>query len=134
VIFLKDDHLAKTIINSLNSSFECLQYQGKILSFGEQLKSVQESSELLYKKLPLLCYLIFILATSTPVVTSATGPENLGAVPRRKVHGNLVSWKIGILYNESSNVLALVGKQICVLSLNIALLQVFLRIDILIYS
>jgi hypothetical protein len=27
-------------------------------------------------------------ATSTPVVTSAKGPENLGAVPRRKVHGN----------------------------------------------
>ena len=61
-------------------------------------------------------------ATSTPVVTSVTGPENLGAVPRRKVHGNLVSWNRGILYKECSNVLALVGKRICVLSLNIALL------------
>ena len=61
-------------------------------------------------------------ATSTPVVTSVTGPENLGAVLRRKVHGNLVSWNRGILYNECSNVLALVGKWICVLSLNIALL------------
>ena len=73
-------------------------------------------------------------AKSTPVVTSATGPKNLGAVPRRKVHGNLVSWNRGILYNECSNVLALVGKWICVLSLNIALLQVLLRIDILTYS
>ena len=71
---------------------------------------------------------------STPVVTSTTGPENLGAVPRLKVHGNLVSWNHGILYKECSNVLALVGKQICVLSLNIALLQVLLRIDILTYS
>jgi hypothetical protein len=68
-------------------------------------------------------------ATSTPVVTSsATGPENLGAILRRKVHRNLVSWNRGILYKECSNVLALVGKQICVLSLNIALLQVLLRI------
>ena len=65
---------------------------------------------------------------------SATGPENLGAVPRQKVHGNLVSWNRDILYKECSNVLALVGKQICVLSLNIALLQVLLRIDILTYS
>ena len=73
-------------------------------------------------------------ATSTPVVTSATGPKNLGAVPRRKVHGNLVSWNRDILYNECSNVLALVGKRIYVLSLNIALLQVLLRIDILTYS
>ena len=73
-------------------------------------------------------------AMSTPVVTRATGPENLGAVPRRKVHGNLVSWNRGILYKECSNVLALVGKRICVLSLNIALLQVLLRIDILTYS
>ena len=38
------------------------------------------------------------------------------------------------LYKECSNVLALVGKRICVLSLNIALLQVLLRIDILTYS
>ena len=74
------------------------------------------------------------IAISTPVVTSATGPKNLGAVLRRKVHGNLVSWNRGILYKERSNVLALVGKQICVLSLNIALLQVLLRIDILTYS
>jgi hypothetical protein len=72
--------------------------------------------------------------TSTPVVTRATGPDNLGAVPRRKVHGNLFSWNRGILYKECSNALALVDKQICVLSLNIALLQVFLRIDILTYS
>ena len=50
------------------------------------------------------------------------GPKNLGAVPRRKVHRNLVSWNHGILYYECSNVLALVGKWICVLSLNIALL------------
>jgi hypothetical protein len=61
-------------------------------------------------------------ATSTPVVTSGTGPKNLGTVQRRKVHGNLVSWNRGILYYKCSNVLALVGKQICVLSLNIALL------------
>jgi hypothetical protein len=71
-----------------------------------------------------------LFATSTPVVTSVTGPENLGAIPRRKVHGNLVSWNRGILYKECSNVLALVGKRICVLSLNIALLQMRLRIDI----
>jgi hypothetical protein len=61
-------------------------------------------------------------AKSTPVVTNTTGPENLGAVPRQNVHGNLVSWNCGILYKECSNVLALVGKRICVLSLNIALL------------
>jgi hypothetical protein len=61
-------------------------------------------------------------ATSTPVVTSVTCPENLGAILRRKVHGNLVSWNLGILYKECSNVLALLGKQICVLSTNIALL------------
>jgi hypothetical protein len=73
-------------------------------------------------------------ATSTQVVTSATGPENLGAVLRRKVHGNLVSGNRGILYKECSNVLALVGKWCSVLSLNIALLQVLLRIDILTYS
>ena len=83
----------------------------------------------------------YISATSTPVVTSATGPENLGTVPRRKVHANLVSWNLGIvswnrgiLYKECSIVLALVGKQICVLSLNIALLQVLLRIDFLTYT
>ena len=70
-------------------------------------------------------------ATSTPVVTSEKCPENLDAV---RVHRNLVSWNHGILYKECSNVLALVGKQICVLSLNIALLQVLLRIDILTYS
>ena len=64
-------------------------------------------------------------------------PRKPGSCPeakRRKVHGNLVSWNRGILYKECSNVLALVGKQICVLSLNIALLQVLLRIDILTYS
>jgi hypothetical protein len=55
-------------------------------------------------------------------MTSATGPKNLGAVPRLKVQGNVVSWNCGILYNECFNVLALVGKLICVLSLNIALL------------
>jgi hypothetical protein len=49
-------------------------------------------------------------------------PKSLGTVPGRKVHGNLVSWNSGILYNECSNVLSLVGKWICVLSLNIALL------------
>ena len=65
---------------------------------------------------------------------SSDRPRNLDAVLRQKVHGNLVSWNRGILYNECSNVLALVGKQICVLSLNIALLQVLLRIDILTYS
>jgi hypothetical protein len=75
-----------------------------------------------------------LTATPTSVVTSVTGPENLGAVLRRKVHGNLVSWNCGILYNKCSNVFALVGKWICVLSLNIALLQVLLRIDILTYS
>jgi hypothetical protein len=68
-------------------------------------------------------------ATSTPVVTSATGSENLGTVLRQKVHRNFVSWNHGILYKECSKVLTLVGKQICVLSLNIALLQVLLRID-----
>ena len=67
-------------------------------------------------------------------MTSVTGPENLGNVLKQKVHGNLVSWNRGILYKECSNVLALVGKRICVLSLNIALLQVLLRIDILTYS
>jgi hypothetical protein len=77
---------------------------------------------------------VFNCATSTPVVTSMTGPKNLGPVPRRKVQGNLVSWNHGILYKECSNVPALVGKRICVLSLNIALLQVLLRIDILTYS
>jgi hypothetical protein len=61
-------------------------------------------------------------ATPTPVVTSTVGPKNLGAVPRLKILGNLVSWNSGILYKECSNVLALVGKQICELSLNIALL------------
>jgi hypothetical protein len=54
--------------------------------------------------------------------SSSDKPENLGAVLRQKVHGNLVFWNHGILYNECSNVLALVGKRICVLSLNIALL------------
>jgi hypothetical protein len=73
-------------------------------------------------------------ATSTPVVTIATGPKNLGAVLRRKVHGNLVSWNHGILYKECFSDLDLVGKQICVLSLDIALLQVLLRIDFLTYS
>jgi hypothetical protein len=67
-------------------------------------------------------------------VASATGPKNLGAVPKQKVHGNLVSWNNGILYKECSNVLALVDKWICVLSFNTALLQVLLRIDILTYS
>ena len=67
-------------------------------------------------------------------MTGTTGPENLGAGKGQKVHRNLVSWNRGILYKERSNVLALVGKQICVLSLNIALLQVLLRIDILTYS
>jgi hypothetical protein len=74
------------------------------------------------------------VATSTPVATSMADPENLGAVPRQKVHGNLVSWNRGILYKECSNVLVLVGKRICVLTLNIALLQVLLRIDILTYG
>jgi hypothetical protein len=69
------------------------------------------------------------VATSTPIVTSSTGPENLGTVPKRKIHGNLVFWNHDILYKECSNVLALVDKQIRVLSLNIALLQVLLRID-----
>ena len=67
---------------------------------------------------------MYICATSNPVVRSATGPKNL----------DTVSWNRGILYKECSNVLALVGKRICVLSLNIALLQVLLRIDILTYS
>jgi hypothetical protein len=75
-----------------------------------------------------------VVATSTPVVTSMTGPKNLGTVPRLKVHGNLVSRNPGILYKECSNVLALVGKWICVLSFNIDVLQVLLRIDILTYS
>jgi hypothetical protein len=35
-------------------------------------------------------------ATSTPIVTRVTGPQNLDTVLRRKVHGNLVSWKFGI--------------------------------------
>jgi hypothetical protein len=48
--------------------------------------------------------------------------KSLVVVRRQKVHGNLVSWNHGILYNKCSNVLALVGKRICVLSLNIALL------------
>jgi hypothetical protein len=37
------------------------------------------------------------LATSTPVVTLVTGPKNLDSVLRQKVHGNVVSWKFGIL-------------------------------------
>jgi hypothetical protein len=53
-----------------------------------------------------------VSAISTPVVTGATGPKILGAVPMRKVYRNLVSWNRGILYNECSNVLALVGKWI----------------------
>jgi hypothetical protein len=77
------------------------------------------------------CFIVLQYATSTPLMISTTGPENLGTVPRRKVHGKVVSWNHGILYKECSNVLALVGKRICVLSLNIALLQVLLRIDIL---
>jgi hypothetical protein len=53
-------------------------------------------------------------ATSTPVGTSTTGPKNPGAVPKRKVHGKLVSWNHGILYNECSNVLALlVNGSVC---------------------
>jgi hypothetical protein len=48
-------------------------------------------------------------ATSTPVVTGMTGPENLGTV-LRQVHGNLVFWNVE--YKECSNVLALVGKWI----------------------
>ena len=75
-----------------------------------------------------------MLVRMKSIVATSTLVENLGAVPRRKVHGNLVSWNRGILYKECSNVLALVGKRICVLSLNIALLQVLLRIDILTYS
>jgi hypothetical protein len=35
-------------------------------------------------------------ATHTPVVTQVTGLRNLDAVPRQKVHGNLVSWNLGI--------------------------------------
>jgi hypothetical protein len=38
----------------------------------------------------------YATAISTPVVTRATGPKNLDAVPRQKVHRNLVSWKFGI--------------------------------------
>ena len=38
-------------------------------------------------------------------------PKILDAIQRRKVHGNLVSWNRGILYNEcTNNVLALVGR------------------------
>ena len=55
---------------------------------------------------------MYICATSNPVVRSATGPENLCAVLRRKVHGNLVSWNLAITYKECSNALALVGKRI----------------------
>jgi hypothetical protein len=68
--------------------------------------------------------ILFVLsfAMCTPVVTCTTGPKMLSAVPRQKVHRNLVFWNHGILYNECANVLALVGKWICVLSLNIALL------------
>jgi hypothetical protein len=95
------------------------------------LYSENAATSVLYLLLPELqatLYFTFITlaevitATPTPVVTSTTGPENLDAVSRRKVHGNLVSWNRGILYNECSNVLALVVKRICVLSLNIALL------------
>jgi hypothetical protein len=72
--------------------------------------------------MPLLEHKAPVVTSDTPAVISVTGPKNLGAVPRQKVHGNLVSWNRGILYNKYSNVLALVGKRICVLSLNIALL------------
>jgi hypothetical protein len=64
----------------------------------------------------------YTTATSTPAVTSTKGPQNLGTALREKVHGNVISWNRGILYKECSNVLALVGKWTCVLSLNIALL------------
>ena len=59
-------------------------------------------------------------ATSTPVVTHVTGLETWKQSRGKEFHGNLVSWNCGILYNKCSNVFALVGKWICVLSLNIA--------------
>ena len=49
-------------------------------------------------------------------------PKSLDMVLRRKIHGNLVSCIHGNMYNECSSALALVGKWICVLSLNIDLL------------
>ena len=64
----------------------------------------------------------YTAATSTPAVTSTKGPQNLGTALRGKVHGNVISWNRGILYKECSNVLALVGKWIWVLSLKTALL------------
>jgi hypothetical protein len=48
--------------------------------------------------------------------------KSLDTVPRQKVHRNLDSWNRGILCNKCSNVLALVGERICVLSLSIVLL------------
>ena len=103
-----------------------------LTALPEVLSSVPSTHIVAHNHL-LMC-LRTAIATSTSVVTSATGPQNLGTVLRRKVHGNVVSWNRGIPYKECSNVLALVGKRICVLSLNIALLQVLLRIDILTYS
>jgi hypothetical protein len=50
-------------------------------------------------------------------------PKNLDAVPRQKVHGNLVSWNCCMPYNECSKlVLVLVSEWICVLSFSIVLL------------
>ena len=55
---------------------------------------------------------MYICATCNPVVRRATGPENLCAILRREVLGNLVSWNLAIMYKECSNVLVLVGKRI----------------------
>ena len=66
--------------------------------------------------------LISATATNTRVVTRLTGQKSLDMVLRRKIHGNLVSCIHGNMYNECSSALALVGKWIRVLSLNIDLL------------
>jgi hypothetical protein len=44
------------------------------------------------------------VATSTPVAACVTGSQNLDAVPRLKVHRNLVSWKFDIPIAEMSQI------------------------------
>ena len=49
-------------------------------------------------------------------------PQKTVCCPEARSSQNLVSWNLAIMYKECSSVLALVGKRIYGLSLNIALL------------
>ena len=49
-------------------------------------------------------------------------PRKTVCCPEARSSQNLVSWNLAIMYKECSSVLALVGKRIYGLSLNIALL------------